>query len=77
MQEENPTFENGNIPIKTVAKVLHMDAQTVRLLLQNKLVPWGTCYKLPNSKHYSYIVYAKPFYEATGFIYKGGEDYDR
>lgn len=59
----------GNIPVAVAAKVLKMDNQTVRLLLQNKLVNWGTAYKRPGSRQYSYIIYAKPFYEATGFQY--------
>ncbi len=71
MQELEIT-ENATVPVSVCAKVLKCDAQTVRLLLQNKLVDWGICYKLPHSRHYSYLIYAKAFYEATGYLYKGG-----
>ncbi len=59
----------GNIPVAVAAKVLKMDNQTVRLLLQNGLVNWGIAYKRPGSRQFSYIIYAKQFYEATGFQY--------
>lgn len=62
-------IECGNIPVAVAAKVLKMDCQTVRLLLQNNLVNWGTCYKRKGSRQYSYIIYAKLFYEATGYKY--------
>mgnify|MGYP006992635765 FL=1 len=59
----------GNIPVAVAARVLKMDNQTVRLLLQNGLVNWGIAYKRPGSRQFSYIIYAKQFYEATGFQY--------
>ena len=59
----------GNIPVAVAAKVLKMDNQTVRSLLQNGLVNWGIAYKRPGSRQFSYIIYAKQFYEATGFQY--------
>lgn len=72
-----PIFECANIPVSVCASVLHVDAQTVRLLLQNNLVDWGIAYKRGNSKQYSYLIYPKKFYEVTGYIYKGGADNDR
>ena len=66
----NIEFKNVNIPVSVAAKALGVDGQTVRLLLQNKLVDWGIAYKRGNSKTYSYLIYAKKFYETTGFIYK-------
>lgn len=68
---ENNDF--GKVPVSVAAKVLKIDPQTVRLLLQNKLVPWGIAYKLPKSRQYSYLIFSKPFYEATGYFYQGGE----
>ena len=59
----------GSVPVSVAANVLKMDAQTVRLLLQNNLVDWGIAYKRPGSRQFSYLIYAKPFYEATGFHY--------
>ena len=52
-------IEYGNVPVAVAAQVLKMDCQTVRLLLQNKLVDWGIAYKRPGSKMYSYIIYAQ------------------
>lgn len=57
----------GRVTIAAAAKVLHMDKQTIRLLLQRKLVDWGTAVKLPGSNRYCYIIYAQPFYAATGY----------
>lgn len=68
----NITFDCANVPVAVCASVLHVDAQTVRLLLQNKLVDWGIAYKRGNSKKFSYLIYPKKFYEATGYVYKGG-----
>lgn len=62
-------IEYGNIPVAVAAKVLKVDNQTVRLLLQNGLVNWGIAYKRPGSRQFSYIIYSKQFYEATGFKY--------
>ena len=67
-----PIFECANIPVAEAAKALKVDAQTVRLLLQNRLVSWGTAYKRGNSKQFSYLIYPKLFYEQTGYIYTGG-----
>ena len=66
-------FENVNIPIAVAAKALNLDCQTVRWLLQNNVVDWGIAYKRGKNKRYSYMIYAKKFYEATGFVYRRGE----
>lgn len=62
---------NGRISIVTAAKVLKMDAQTVRLLLRQGEVPWGVAYKRPGSNQYSYLIYAESFKKLTG--YKAGD----
>lgn len=64
----------GRVTIAEVAKVMHLDKQTIRLLLQQKLVDWGTAVKLPGSNRYCYIIYSRPFYAATG--YRGDEAND-
>lgn len=66
------TFDNVRIPIKKVAELLGMDCQTVRLMIQNDVVDWGICFKNPGSQNYTYLIYAKKFYEATGYLYQGG-----
>lgn len=63
------TFECANIPVAVAANALHMDAQTVRLLLQSGAVNWGCAFKRGKSKQFSYIIYPKRFYEETGYIY--------
>lgn len=67
---EHIEFENVNIPVAVAAKALNSDCQTVRYLLQQGMVDWGIAYKHKKSKRYSYMIYAKKFYEATGFVYK-------
>ena len=62
--------KTGNIPVSVAAKVLGLDSQTLRLLLQNKMVDFGIAYKRPGSRQYSYIVYAEPFYKLTGYRHK-------
>lgn len=66
-------FNTANMPVLEAAKALKMDCQTVRLLLQNGLVNWGTAYRrTPKSRQYSYMISPKKFYEETGYICKGG-----
>jgi hypothetical protein len=65
------TFNCANIPVSVAAKALKVDCQTVRLLLQSGAVNWGIAYKRGTSRQYSYLIYPKLFYEATGFMYKG------
>lgn len=60
-------IKRGVIPVAIAARVLKMDCQTLRLLLQNKMVDFGIAYKRPGSKQYSYLVYAEPFYKLTGY----------
>lgn len=62
---------NGRISIATAAKVLKMDAQTIRLLLRQGEVSWGKAFKVPGSKQYSYLIYSEPFRQLTG--YKAGD----
>lgn len=63
-------FDSANVPIAVAAKALRMDCQTVRLLLQNGAVDWGIAFKRGNSRQFSYLIYPKKFYEATGFYYE-------
>lgn len=66
-----PIFECANIPVAVASKALGVDRQTVRLLLQSRVVNWGCAYKrTPKSGQYSYLIYPKKFYEETGFIYQ-------
>ena len=58
---------NGRISVSTAARVLKMDTQTVRLLLRQGEVPWGVAYTRPGSNQYSYLIYAEPFRQLTGY----------
>ena len=68
------TQKSGNVPVVVAARVLGMDCQTIRLLLQNRVVDWGIAFKLNGSNRFSYIIYASKFYDATGFMYAGKEN---
>ncbi len=72
---EEISFNCANIPIAEAAKALKVDCQTVRLLLQRGTVNWGIAYKrTPESRHFSYLIFPKRFYEETGYLYRGGAD---
>lgn len=71
------TFDCANVPVAVAAQALKMDCQTVRLLLQSGAVNWGIAYRrTPKSRQYSYLIYPKKFYEETGYLYKGVQEYD-
>lgn len=75
VQSENPKFTKANLKISEVAQALHMDQQTVRLMLQQGLVSWGCAYKRTSkSRQFSYLISPKRFFEETGVILGGVED---
>lgn len=65
---------SGRISVSTAAKVLKMDAQTVRILLRQGNVPWGTAFKKPGSTQYSYLIYSELFKQLTGYREVGDEE---
>lgn len=67
-------FKRANMPVMVAAKALGVDAQTVRILCQNNLVSWGSAYKRPGSRHYSYMISPLKFYKETGFLWEGIND---
>ena len=67
-------FEKANLSVAEVAAAMHTDPQTIRLMLQQGIVPWGRAWKRPGSGHYSYLISPKGFYEATGVALGGAED---
>lgn len=67
-------FKKGNLSIAEVAKSLGMDQQSVRVMIQQGVVPWGKAWKRPGSRHYSYLISPPGFYEATGVVLGGAED---
>lgn len=60
-------FTTANLTVQEVAKALRMDAENVRILLREGLVPWGTAIKMPGSSKYKYLISPVKFYEATGW----------
>ena len=62
--------ERGTVPVAIASKVLGVDSQTLRLLLQNKMVDFGIAYKRPGSRKSSYLIFAEPFYKLTGYRYR-------
>ncbi len=56
----------ANLSIEEVSSKLGLDKQTVRVLIQQGIVSWGTAYRLPGSKRYSYLISPRRFYEETG-----------
>lgn len=67
-------FIKANMPVSVAAKALGVDAQTVRVLCQQNLVEWGTAFKHPGSRHYSYLISPLKFYQATGFLWEDAND---
>lgn len=66
---------DGRIKVEDAARFLHMDCQTLRLMIQNNLIPGATCFKRGKSRQYTYVILAKPFIESTG--YRGGRRHER
>ena len=60
------------LTVKSVAKVLGKDEQTIRYLISNQLVPWGISYRNPGSRRNSYIIFEPKFFESTGIKIRGG-----
>lgn len=61
------------LTVQQVAVALKKDAQTVRYLLDNKLVSYGMSYRRRGSKRKSYIIYADKFFNETGIRLAGSE----
>ena len=66
-------MSNNVLTVQQVATALHRDCQTVRYLLDNKLVSYGMSYRRRGSKRKSYIIYADKFFEETGIKFAGSE----
>ncbi|MCM1236250.1 MAG: hypothetical protein NC489_39725 [Ruminococcus flavefaciens] len=60
------TDNNSTLTVAQVAAILHRDNQTIRYLLDNKLVSWGMSFRKRGSKRKSYIIYKDKFQEETG-----------
>lgn len=56
----------NTMTVKETASLLSVDVLSVRLMLQNGLVSWGQAVKLPNSTHWTYLIYRQRFEAETG-----------
>lgn len=56
----------NTLTVQQVAKALNKDAQTIRYLIDSKIVDYGISYRNRGSKRKSYIIYADKFFEQTG-----------
>lgn len=57
------------ITICEAAKALGVSPETVRAGLQAGVYPFGTAFRQPGMKNYTYVIYPAKFYE-----YVGGQD---
>lgn len=60
-------FTTANLSVQEAADALGFDVQTVRVMIQQGLVSWGTALKMPGSSKYRYLISPVKFYEATGW----------
>ena len=58
--------ESKKITVQQAAELMGMDAQTLRIGLQENAFPFGTAWKSPNAKNFTYVIYPKKFTEYTG-----------
>lgn len=66
-------MKNASIlTVAQVAKALRKDNQTIRYLLDNKIVTWGMSYKRQGSKRKSYLIYKEKFQAETGIRIEDG-----
>ena len=46
-------FKKADLSVAEVASVMHPDPQTIRVMLQQEIVPWGKAWKRTGSSHYT------------------------
>lgn len=61
MKEDIIDLKNKRISVQQVARALGKSDEFVRVGLQRGLLPFGTAYKLPGRKKYSYLVNFEKF----------------
>lgn len=60
------TDNSYTLTVAEVAKMLHRDNQTIRYLIDNKLVSWGMAYRKRGNKRKSYIIFKDKFMQEIG-----------
>jgi hypothetical protein len=56
--------------IERIARITSTDVQTIRLMLQQGC-EFGTAFKVPNSRRFTYLLYPEKVRELFGFDIKG------
>lgn len=60
-------MNRGTITVQEAADWLGVEQQTIRIMLQQGIVPWGLAFKRPGSKQFAYLIYRKQFEDLTGY----------
>lgn len=66
--QETPNFTKANLTIQEVASVMRKDPQVIRVMIQQGLVPWGQCVKMPGSNRFLYLISPLKFWQETGVV---------
>ena len=65
--ETTPCFTGRNVPVNELAKALGVSAQTVRVEIQQKVLPF-TAFKREGSRSFCYICPDKTVFEFCGYF---------
>ena len=55
-----------NIRVQDVAAMLGVNPQTVRVMMQQGLCPFGTAFRKEGSKHYTYVLFPEKVKASCG-----------
>lgn len=79
-----PTFAEGNIPVKVAAKAIGKDPTWIQAGIIKGWFPVGIATKngekvtsldeIKSNERVTYTIFPKPFWELTGYVWKGKED---
>lgn len=57
-----------NIRVQDVAAMLGVNPQTVRVMMQQGLCPFGTAFKKEGSKHWTYVLFPEMVHRYCGKV---------
>lgn len=73
-----PEFGDSPVPMKVAQKVLHMDADQIRNRMEDGTLDIGFIFLSPKKRgkrtYRNTYISPKKFWEATGYVWKGGID---
>lgn len=64
-------MDSKTLKVDQVAKILKVDNQTVRYLINSGKVGWGIAFQLPGSKRTKYLIFRDRFVSDTGIELNG------